>query len=378
MQEYLDSDKAKLDSLDQFTKKEATKNESLIMIKADEEHSRSYGTAPNERPIKEYLKYGYIVLDKPQGPTSHEVVAWVRRIMGTERAGHSGTLDPMVSGVLPIGLGHATKALSAMLLGPKEYVAVARIHDSVPSEVLDRAFSNFIGPIYQKPPQRSSVRRVTRTREIYKIDILQQKGNLILLKVLCEAGTYIRKLIYDYGEVLKVGATMAELRRSRVCQFDEGDLVRLHDLYEAKAVFDESGKDEKLKQVIKPVEESVGFLKQIRIRDSAVDSICHGAQLAVPGVVALSPGLLKGEIIRLTTGKGELVALAESQMDENSVKNTPHGLVALTRRVVMESGTYPKMWKSKKEETGTQEVGEEMLKKSLLEKLETEGDEPSI
>ncbi|MHB1909537.1 MAG: RNA-guided pseudouridylation complex pseudouridine synthase subunit Cbf5 [Nitrososphaerales archaeon] len=377
MQEFLDPDKAKLDSLDQFTKKEATKNESLVIIREEEDHPRSYGTVPNERPIKEYLKYGYIVLDKPQGPTSHEVVAWVRRIMGTERAGHSGTLDPMVSGVLPIGLGHATKALSAMLLGPKEYVAVARIHDSVPSEVLDRAFSNFIGPIYQKPPQRSSVKRVTRTREIYKIDILQQKGNLILLKVLCEAGTYIRKLIYDYGEVLKVGATMAELRRSRVCQFDEGDLVRLHDLYEAKAVFDESGKEEKLKQVIKPVEESVGFLKQIRIRDSAVDSICHGAQLAVPGVVALSSGLSKGEIIRLTTGKGELVALAESQMDEASIKSAPHGLVALTRRVVMESGTYPKMWKSKKEETGTQEVGEEMLKKSLLEKLETEDDEPS-
>ena len=252
-------------NLDRFTKETALRNETdLIVIRPEEPSNPAYGHAPSNRPIIEYLKNGFVVLDKPQGPTSHEVVVWVRKMLSLERAGHSGTLDPMVSGLLPIGLGNATKALSVLLLGPKEYICVARIHDSVPKDLLFGVIRQFVGPIYQKPPQRSSVKRVTRTRTIYELEILEQVGNLLLLRILCEAGTYIRKLVYDIGEVITVGATMVELRRTRVCHLTEEDLVRLHDLHEANEIFKESKSESRLRELIKPIEFAVSFLKQIK------------------------------------------------------------------------------------------------------------------
>lgn len=361
-------------NLSRFTREEAWKNENDLVVLREETTNQNHGARPADRPLNEYLRYGFIALDKPQGPTSHEVVSWVRKMFNQERAGHSGTLDPLVSGVLPIGLGEGTKALSALLLGPKEYVAVARIHDSVPVEILNRTLGEFVGPIFQRPPQRSSVKRVTRTRVIYEQELLQQVGNILLLRVLCEAGTYIRKLIYDIGEVIVVGATMAELRRTRVCHIFEGELVRLHDLYEANEVFKESGDESKLRNLVRPIEDSVSFLKQVKIRDSAVESICQGAQLAVPGVLSFSRELMKGEVVRIMSQKGELVALGESKMDGSELSSSEHGIVTITRRVIMQPGTYPKMWKSKKEEVGTFDVSEELLKKSVLDTLEERED----
>ena len=353
-----------------YTKENARKNETELVRLHEEPTSPKYGFTPNGRPIAEYLKNGFIPLDKPQGPTSHEVVAWVRKMLGQERSGHSGTLDPMVSGLLPIGLGNGTKALSVLLLGPKEYICVARLHDSVPQEILKRTLGEFVGPIYQKPPQRSSVKRVTRTRTIYELETLEQEGNLLLLRILCEAGTYIRKLVYDIGEIISVGATMVELRRSRVCQYDESDLVRLHDLFEANEILKESQNEDRIRKLVLPIESAVTFLRQIRIRDSAVESICQGAQLAIPGILSFSKGLQKGELVRIMTAKGELVAIAETVLDEQQVLASEHGLVTITRRVIMESGTYPKMWKSKREEVGTEDYSEKLLKESILDSMD--------
>jgi len=365
-------------NLDRFTKETALRNETdLIIVRPEEFSNPAYGHVPSNRPILEYLKNGFVVLDKPQGPTSHEVVAWVRKMLSLERAGHSGTLDPMVSGVLPIGLGDATKALSVLLLGPKEYICVARIHDSVPKDLLYAVINQFIGPIYQKPPQRSSVKRVTRTRTIYELEILEQVGNLLLLRILCEAGTYIRKLVYDIGEVIIVGATMVELRRTRVCHLTEIDLVRLHDLHEANEILKESKSESKLRELVKPIEFAVSFLKQIRIRDSAVESLCQGAQLAIPGIVSMSKDIKKGEIVRIMTGKGELVAIAEAQLNEEDILKEQHGLATLTKRVTMNTGTYPKMWKSKSEVLVNEGISEALLKESILDRLEKDEQEES-
>ena len=361
-------------TLDRFTKESAEKTEQELVILREEPTNPKYGHVPSQRPMKEYLINGFVVLDKPQGPTSHEVVAWVRKMFAQERAGHSGTLDPMVSGVLPVGLGNSTRALSVLLLGPKEYICVARIHDSIPKEALYEKIRAFVGPIYQRPPQRSAVKRVTRTRSIYELEISEQFGNLLLLRILCEAGTYIRKLVYDIGEVIAVGATMAELRRTRVCHLDETDLVRLHDLHEANEVYKESGNDTKLRELVRPVETALTFLRQVKIRDSAVESICQGAQLAIPGILSLSKGIQKGEIVRIVTGKGELVAIAEAQLDESQITSQEHGLATITRRVVMATGTYPKMWKSKKEEVGTEDISEKLLKESILDNLDQDAE----
>ena len=157
-----------------------------------------YGYLPLKRPIASLLDYGLILLDKPPGPTSHEVVSWVKNILNVDKAGHSGTLDPGATGLLPIGLGEATKALSILLLGPKEYYALARIHEDLDINKIRAITDLFIGDIYQRPPQKSSVRREVRTRTIHEIELLEKNHNIILLRVLCQAGTYIRKLSVRY------------------------------------------------------------------------------------------------------------------------------------------------------------------------------------
>jgi len=329
--------------------------EQMVSV-TEEATDPSHGCEPEKRPIASYLNYGLIPLDKTRGPTSHEVVAWVRKLMGVERAGHSGTLDPGVSGVLPIGLGKATKALSLLLIFPKEYVAVMRIHSSVPRERVDRVIGEFTAEIFQKPPQRSSVKREVRSRTIYELEVLEQNGNLFLIRCLCQSGTYIRKLIYDIGEVLSVGATMVELRRTRVGPITErperdgdvGGLVTLHDLNDAVYRLKNEGDESRIRALVRPVEACISGIKRVVIKDAAVDAICHGAMLAVPGVVSLSPGIRKGETVVLLSGKGELVAIAEAGMATEEVVTSKKGIAFPVKRVIMESGTYPKLWKTQK------------------------------
>jgi tRNA pseudouridine55 synthase len=325
----------------------------LITV-AEEGAEGGHGFEPAARPISLYLDYGIIPLDKTRGPTSHEVVAWVRRLMGIEKAGHSGTLDPGVSGVLPIGLGNATKALSLLLLYPKEYVAVMRIHSSVPREEVDRVVKEFTDEIFQKPPQRSSVKRQVRSRKIHEFEILEQQGNLYLMRILCESGTYIRKLIYDMGEVLAVGATMVELRRTKVGPLtEERGLVTLHDLYDA-VLRKQNGDESRIRALVIPVEETLGGIKRVIIKDAAVDAVCHGAMLAVPGIMSISPGIEKGETVVLLSAKGELVAIAEARMGTDEVLATKKGIAFPVKRVIMAQGTYPKLWrKASTREQGT-------------------------
>ncbi|MCY4490023.1 MAG: RNA-guided pseudouridylation complex pseudouridine synthase subunit Cbf5 [Thaumarchaeota archaeon] len=307
----------------------------------------NYGIYPEKRSIEQLLNYGIIILDKPPGPTSHETVAWTKRILKIPKIGHSGTLDPQVSGVLPLGLGEATKALGVLLYGPKEYHALGRIHSLASKEKLANVVNLFRGEIYQRPPQRSSVLRQTRTRTIYELEVLEQKERLLLTRISCEAGTYIRKLYYDIGEILGPGATMIELRRTRVHQFSENDgLVTLHELADAFAVWEEKKDSSKLASMIRPVEHALSELKSVVIRDSAVDALCHGAQLAIPGVLEVTANLKKGDIVGVYTQKGEAVALAQSVMSEYEIKDATKGYAFETRRIIMAPGTYPKKWRT--------------------------------
>ena len=308
----------------------------------------AYGTYYDKRTIEQLLNYGLIILDKPPGPTSHETVAWTKRLLKLPKIGHSGTLDPQVSGVLPLGLGEATKALGVLLYGPKEYHALGRVHSLPSKEKLNEIVEMFRGEIFQKPPQRSAVLRQTRTRSIYEFEVLEQKERLLLTRILCEAGTYIRKLYYDIGEILGPGATMIELRRTRVDQFYERDgLVTLHELADAFAQWEEKKDDSKLMKMIKPVEFALSELKSVVIRDSAVDAMCHGAQLAIPGVLQISQNLKKGDIVGVYTQKGEAVALAEATMSEEEIRDATKGYAFETKRIIMAPKTYPKKWRTK-------------------------------
>ena len=283
----------------------------------DDVTNNKYGYYPNNRPLDILLDYGILLLDKPSGPTSHELVAWTKRILGITKAGHSGTLNPGTTGLLPIGLGDATKALSILLFGPKEYYAVARIHQEKDIHQIDNLLKEFTGEIYQRPPQRSSVKRATRVRRIYEIQRLESADNIILLRVLCEAGTYIRKLIYDIGEVLGTGATMFELRRTRVSVFSEAadKLVRLHDLVDAIETYKETKEEQKIRSIVKPIELALEGVVSVAVKDSAVDALCHGAQVAIPGIVAIDKNLKKGSLVGIYTLKGEIIALGEAEYE---------------------------------------------------------------
>jgi len=314
--------------------------------KHDEESYPSYGTKPRCRSIGDYLNYGIINLDKTSGPTSHEIVAWVKRILHIDHAGHGGTLDPRVTGVLPVALGDATKVLRTLLHTGKEYVCVMRLHDDVEQNRVNAILAEFVGVIYQKPPLRSSVKRVVRQRRIYYLDVLEYSGRRVLFRVGCQAGTYIRKLIYDVGESLGTGAHMEELRRTRVGTFTEDEnLVSLYDLTAAYDAWTKTGDESLLRRVVQPIENAFKILPKIYIRDSAVDAICHGAKIAIPGISQLETGIDIKDTVGLLTLKGEIVALARATMSTEMIMEKQHGIAAATLRVIMKPGTYPKLWK---------------------------------
>ena len=321
-------------------------NSRSMVILDEEPPDPEHGWAPQQRPVEVMLDYGLIPLDKPRGPTSHEVVAWTKKILHVNKAGHSGTLDPPVSGLLPIGLGQSTRALSLLLLFPKEYRGVMRLHSSVPRRQLDGVVKEFTGEIFQRPPQRSSVSRQTRSRAVYELEITESQGNLYLFRVLCQSGTYVRKLVYDIGEVLGVGATMVELRRTKVGPLtEEKGLVSLHQLNDAAFRLKE-GDEAPLRKLVLPIEESLGDIGKMVVRDSAVDAICHGARLGIPGVLAASEGIKKDDTVALMSAKGELVAIGRALLPTGEMRSLQRGLASTTERVVMKAGTYPRLWKS--------------------------------
>jgi len=320
-----------------------------LLIKAEEETDPSYGCKPEDRPINDYIRYGIINLDKPAGPSSHEVTAWLKRILNLKEAGHGGTLDPKVTGILPIALQDATKIIQAILLSGKEYICVTRLHKPMLENRIKEILEEFQGTIYQRPPLRSSVKRRLRTRKIYYIDLLEIEDKNILFKVGCEAGTYIRKLSYDIGEALGCGAHMQELRRTRAGPFTEKNgLVTLHDVSYLYASWQQKNDERLLRQFIKPMEKALELLPKIIIRDSAVDAICHGANLAAPGALSLETNIVSNDSVALFTQKGEAVALAKALKSTQEIQKMNRGLVAKTQRVLMPRSIYPKLWRGSK------------------------------
>jgi H/ACA ribonucleoprotein complex subunit 4 len=341
------------------------------LVKVDDDvTNENYGHYPDKRPIDSLLNYGLVLVDKPAGPTSHEVVAWVKRLLEIDKAGHSGTLDPGATGLLPLGLGEGTKALSVLLLGPKEYYALCRLHAHVSAEKVKQLMQEFTGEIYQRPPQRSSVRRVTRIRTVYEFEYLDCHDRLVFMRILCQAGTYIRKIIYDIGEVLSPGATMVELRRTRVSNLSEqGDgFARLHDLADAYQRYKESKDDEKLRRLVQPIEHCLEGIRGMTVRDTAVDALCHGAPLAVPGVIAVPQDLRVGELVGVYTLKGEVVGLGQAVMTKEEIEQNARGIAFVMKRLIMKPNTYPKAWRSK----GGQAAGVHVPLEVDLDKLEKE------
>jgi H/ACA ribonucleoprotein complex subunit 4 len=221
-----------------------------------------------------------------------------------------------------------------------------QLHEDVPEQKIRDVFAEFTGEIFQRPPLRASVKRSVRKRTIYSLDILEVDGRRILFKIACQAGTYVRKICSDIGEVLGCGAHMSELRRTRAGPFhEERNLCSMYDLLNAYESYKTDGQEEKLRTIVRPMEEAFEFIPKIYVRDSAVDAICHGADLAIPGIVKLDRGIKANASIVLVTLKGEVIALSKALMSSEQMLDQDRGIAAKTVRVIMPPGTYPPLWR---------------------------------
>jgi len=292
-----------------------------------------YGKPVKERTTEELLDYSIINIDKPKGPTSHQVSDYVKKILKVSKAGHSGTLDPQVSGVQPIAVGKATRITQFLLTAPKEYIAVMHLHKDITRDDLEKTTSQFIGKIRQLPPVKSAVKREERTREIYELEIIEMEGRQVLFRVLCQAGTYIRKLCHDWGQALGTGAHMAALRRTQAGPFREKDnLVTLNDLKDAVEFYKTEGNDKFLRHCLQPIENALKHIAKCWIFDTTIESVSHGRDLAIPGISKLE-NFRKGEIVALLSLKGELIAVGEAEMSGVEI-NTKHTGIAVNVKKV--------------------------------------------
>jgi tRNA pseudouridine55 synthase/H/ACA ribonucleoprotein complex subunit 4 len=225
---------------------------------------------------------------------------------------------------------------------------IVQLHEVVERGRVESVVEYFKGRIYQRPPLRSSVKRSIRVKNIYEIEVLDYQDKFLMLRVLCDPGTYMRKLAHDMGLILGVGAHMRELRRTRTGPFREDEtLVTLQEVGEALYLWRSSGDERYLRRVIQPVEVSTVHLPKILVLDTAVDAVAHGANLAAPGVAQLTKNVEPGKPVAIYTLKGELVALGKSLKSADEIARMDKGVIAETTRVVMPRGVYPRTWKTK-------------------------------
>lgn len=324
------------------------KNWDRLNVKTSHYTPIPQGHTPFKRPLEEHLKYGVINLDKPSNPSSHEVVAWVKKILKVEKTGHSGTLDPKVTGCLIVCLNRATRLVKAQQSAGKEYIAIVRFHDAIESEKqLARAIEQLTGAVFQKPPAIAAVKRELRVRTIYKSKLFEfdPEKNLAIFWISCEAGTYVRTMCVHLGLLLKVGAHMEELRRNRSGIMSENEyLVTMHDVLDAQYVYEHKKDENYLRRVIMPLEILLTTFPRIVVKDSSVNAICYGAKLMIPGVLRYESDIDVGQEVVLITTKGEAIAVAIAQMSTTDIVSCDHGCVAKTKRVIMDRETYPRRW----------------------------------
>lgn len=289
---------------------------------------------PEDRDVDELLSFGVVNLDKPPGPSSHQVVAWLRDRLGVDRVAHAGTLDPKVTGCLPVLTGDATRMAQVFDDSRKEYVAVLELHGH--TEDLG-VLSEFEGEIVQKPPRKSAVKRRYRTRTIHRLEVLEHEDRRALLRVECESGTYIRKLCHDLGLAIGTGAHMGDLRRVRTVPFDDTDLVTMHDLTDAMAFY-EDGDDAPIREIVAPAERALTHLPSVTIAPNAAREVANGAPVYAPGVIDVEPAehdegddLKQGTLLACYTPNGSAVCLGRLVGDPDAGSGT----VVDTERVLV-------------------------------------------
>ena len=292
------------------------KNFDKLLVRSYKYTPINAGSSPTQRPLEEHLKYGVINLDKPANPSSHEIVAWIKKILEVEKTGHSGTLDPKVTGCLIVCLNRATRLVKAQQSAGKEYVGIVKFHNPIEdkSQVED-CLKRLQGACFQRPPLISSVKRELRVRTIYDYKLIE----------------------FDKEK------NMVRRVRSGILKEDES-MVTMHDVLDAQYVYKQTKKEDYLRRVVRPLEILLTNYPRIVIKDSAVNAICYGAKLTVPGVLRFEANIENGKEIVLITTKGEAVAIAIAEMTSSVLASCDHGIVCKTKRVIMDRETYPRKW----------------------------------
>ena len=245
-----------------------------------------------------------------------------------------------MTGALPIAVGRATRVVQVLLKAGKEYTAIMHLHKKIEEKKIKKVFKEFTGKIRQKPPIKSAVKRVERTREIYYLDILEIQDQDVLFRVGCEAGTYIRKLIHDMGKKLEIGAHMSQLRRTQAGPFTEETLFTLQDLQDAFYYYKKENKEKYLRKIIQPVENAIAHLPKLWVFDSTVEPLCHGSDLKIPGISKLNDKINKDDTVAVLTLKNELIALGTAILTSEEIMNQEKGIAVKTDKVFMDPETY--------------------------------------
>ena len=343
------------------------KNFDKLNIRTNHYTPLPHGASPLKRDIQNYIKSGFINLDKPANPSSHEVVAWIKRILRVEKTGHSGTLDPKVTGCLVVCIDRATRLVKSQQSAGKEYVCIYRLHDSIPQKRVAQELEKLKGALFQRPPLISAVKRQLRVRTVYESRLIEhdEEKNMGIFWISVESGFYARTICVHLGLMLGCGGQMQELRRPRSGVMTEKDAVTMHDILDAQWMYDNHKDESYLRRVIKPLETLLTKHKRIIMKDSAVNAICYGAKILLPGVLRYEAGIEMGEEIVVCTTKGEAICLAIAQMTTATMASCDHGVVAKIKRVVMERDLYPKKWGLGPKAS----VKKEMIKQGLLDKF---------
>jgi H/ACA ribonucleoprotein complex subunit 4 len=281
-------------------------------------------------------KQPLLVLNKPPGPTSHQAVDYTKDILGVDKAGHGGTLDPNVTGVLPIATRNATRITHALLGSTKEYICLAYFHDTITDDELRELIDDYTGEITQTPPVKSSVNREPRRRTIQAIEVCDKHDQQILLRINCDGGTYIRKLIDDMGQDHESGAHMAELHRTRAGPFTIDQAVNLHELQDY-ADFYEADDHRVLEDYLLPLEAGVDHLPHVDVYESCVEPLSHGSYLKAPGVKTIRGEFDEDDMVAVLHDN-ELILIGQAAMSSDELSGVDHGVAVNTTQVYKHPG----------------------------------------
>ncbi len=305
----------------------------------------SHGAPVWHRSLEERLDAGLILIDKPAGPTSHQVAAWAKEILGIDHLAHGGTLDPFATGLLTLMTGRARRLTSQVLSHDKEYVGVLKVGGEANMAALEDAIHSLRGEIYNVPPSESAVKVQVRTRRIRAFEILDTNERLAAIRVACDAGTYVRTLARDLGLMIDCPIQLVELRRTRSGRFTEENCVPMEDLVDAVYLWKQQGDASAMLRLVSPIDVLMDGRSGLILKDGAVSAVSHGAPLTRPGIQAIQGEFEAEDEIVLWSMKGEVVAIANSSRSTSEIPQIKVGEVAKPSLVLLPADIYPRQWR---------------------------------